>query len=652
MSPRAPTLWAISVYLAGIGLHIDRLPSWCSIAVIAIALWRAFAAYTGTPMPGAALRIGLGLGLLIAVVSQFSSFTGLAAGTALLACMGAVKLLETRTRRDQYIVLGVAIFLMLAACLDRQSLLRLPLYIAHAWLACATLVAIGTPQAALGPRAAFGISGRAMLYALPIAVLLFVLFPRLQGQIFALPGGGSGITGLSNEMSPGAISELSESDEPAFRVRFETAPPPPQAMYWRGPVMHSFDGYTWRREPGRIYRRAELEYLGPAYRYRITLEPHQQNWWFALDLPTGSPRPSVFMTFDYQLVSAQPVTQPTAYELTSHVQFRSRDPLSTLTQRVDLQLPAKRNQRTLALAQRLRTENRATPQLIGAVLELFRGGGFTYTLTPPKLDLDSIDDFLFNTRRGFCGHYASAFVTLMRAAGVPARVVTGYQGGEWNPIGGYFIVRQSDAHAWAEVWIDGRGWVRVDPTGVVAPERLTRGFFDSLGAARSAGDGSLRQLTWLSRAKLGWDTVNTWWKDQVLEFNLRSQLNLLSELGITAPSVRWLAGLLAGSLILWLLWVGVVFGRNLPAQPRDPLAAAYRRLCRKLGRVALARAPHEGPRDYSQRIGQLAPAVAAEVAPLLERYAELRYGAMSTPADVSRFAADVRRIAVRRAARA
>ena len=270
-------------------LHVDRLPPWCSVAVLALAAWRASTALRGRPLPGRLPRLLIGSVLLVAVAVQFSTISGLAAGTSLLAGMGALKLLETRARRDYYVVLGVSLFLVVAACLDRQSLLRVPLYVGAIWLACAALAIVGTPHVQLGTRAAASLAGRSLGFALPIALALFLFFPRLQGQVWALPGAGSGVTGLSNEMSPGAISELSSSYEPAFRVRFFGRLPAARDMYWRGPVLQNFDGYTWRREPRSFYRQSPLRYLGDAYRYRVTLEPHQRNWWFALDTPTASP---------------------------------------------------------------------------------------------------------------------------------------------------------------------------------------------------------------------------------------------------------------------------------------------------------------------------------------------------------------------------
>jgi len=641
--------WTTGAFVGAVLLHIDRLPPWCSAAVLALAAWRATMALRRRPLPGSVPRAAIGAGLLLAVTAQFSTINGLAAGSSLLAGMGALKLLETRARRDHYVVIGVSLFLVIAACLDRQSLLRVPLYVGAVWLVCTALAIVGTPQVQLGTRAAVSIAGRSLAFALPVAIGLFLFFPRLQGQVWALPGSGAGVTGLSNEMSPGAISELSSSYEPAFRVRFFGAIPAARDMYWRGPVLQNFDGYTWRREPRSFYRQSPLQYLGNAFRYRVTLEPHQRNWWFALDTPTGSPDRNVAFTYDYQLVAQRPVTQPVSYELTSHVGTRATEPLSPLQRRLALQLPPGRNARSVALARRLREDAADEPAFIRAVLELFRTGGYTYTLTPPRLDLDSIDDFLFNTRTGFCGHYASAFATLARAAGLPARVVTGYQGGEWNPIGAYYIVRQSDAHAWAEVWLEGRGWTRVDPTAVVAPDRLNRGFFDSMPDAVSGTERMLREIGWLADARLGWDTLNTWWKDQVIEFDLRSQLKLLAWAGFDSPRVAQLGALLAGALVVWLVWIGLRLGRMERPRDADALARAYRRLCERLAALGLAREASEGPLDYAQRIATLRPSLESELRPVLESYARLRYGAEPDPGEMQAFAHRVRRLSLRTA---
>jgi hypothetical protein len=355
----------------------------------------------------------------------------------------------------------------------------------------------------------------------------------------------------------------------------------------------------------------------------------------------------VVFTYDYQLVALRPVNQPTSYDLDSHTATRATEPLSALQRRLALQLPPGRNARSLALARQLRERAADDRAFVAAVLDLFRGGGYTYTLSPPRLGVDSVDDFLFNTRQGFCGHYASALATLARAAGLPARVVTGYQGGEWNPIGAYYIVRQSDAHAWAEVWLDGRGWTRVDPTSVVAPDRLNRGFFESMPGGISQTDRMLREIGWLADARLAWDTVNTWWKGQVIEFDLRAQLGLLSRLGFESPRIAQLGWLLALALALWLSWIALRLGRMRHPRDADPLARAYRRLCGRLAAIGLARDASEGPLDFAQRVATLHPSLGTELRPVLETYARLRYGPDPDPAQLRAFVRRVRRLSLR-----
>lgn len=635
--PRSALLWVLACALGAVLLHVDRLPAWVNLVALACLSWRYALDGMHRRLPGAWLRAALAIALLLAVVAQFRSFSGLAAGSALLTCMASMKLLETRTRRDALIIIATSLFLMLAACLDRQQLLRAPLYVAETWLACATLAVLSAPQRRWRPWPALALAGRTLLLAVPVTLVLFLFFPRIQGHIWALPAGGAAHTGLSDEMSPGAISRLSESDEPAFRVHFLQNIPRPEQMYWRGPVLHTFDGFSWRRDRLVNYPAERLRYLGRPYLYRVTLEPQQRNWLFALDLPAAAPEGSTMLTFDHQLIALQPVTQTISYALTSYVDSVSTDRLSLLARRYDTQLPRGRNPRTLALAVSLRGETADNSKLIELILQRFREGGFEYTLTPPLLERDSVDDFLFNTRRGFCGHFASAFVTLMRAAGVPARVVTGYQGGEWNPVGSYFLIRQSDAHAWAEVWLEGRGWTRVDPTAVVAPDRLQRASTGSFGLGVDAAEQLLARLGWMDRARLSWDALNTWWQGNVLDFNLSSQLGLLQKLGFESPDLRHLGWMLASGMTVWLIWLGLRFGRNFRPARGDALARAYLRLCARLATTGTQRAADEGPLAYARRLQCTAPQKTAALRPLLIEYAQLRFGPDNSAEATQRF---------------
>jgi protein-glutamine gamma-glutamyltransferase len=370
-----------------------------------------------------------------------------------------------------------------------------------------------------------------------------------------------------------------------------------------------------------------MEYAGQAYRYRVTLEPSGHRWWFALDTVLESPnRRRVQLTFDNQLVARDPVNATVSYEAVSYTLTREVGPIPIVARRVDTRLPAGRNPRSLELARGMRAAVESDELYIAAVMNMFRTGGFEYTLTPPLLDLDSVDDFVFNTKQGFCGHYASAFVTMMRAAGVPARVVTGYHGGEWNRIREYFLVRQSDAHAWAEVWLDGRGWTRFDPTAAAAPQRLTNGLESLLPDSGSASDRLMRQVPWLTEMRQRWDALNDWWNERVVKFDLETQLDLMRWLGFEAPNWAMLGYGLAAGLILWMLVIAWQIGRSVRAAPVDRLAKAYQKLCGKLAHAGVPREPHIGPLAYATSIGAQRPDIASDAGTLLATYIQLRFG--------------------------
>jgi protein-glutamine gamma-glutamyltransferase len=642
--------WTLAAVFGALVLHVDRVPLWSSVALIACAAWRFAALKWPLRLPGTVVRALLTLLLIAAVALQFRTLNGLTAGTALLVSMAAVKLLETYRRRDLYIVVGVSLSLLVASCLDRQGILRAPLYALHAWVCCSAFAIIGNDGGAIRSREAISLAARSLAISVPLALLLFLLFPRMAGGFWSLPPSDQAQSGLSDSMSPGSISELTESDEPAFRVHFLGKTPRREDFYWRGPVLHDFDGYTWRDLPGRNSIRLPLRYLGEPYRYRIALEPHSRNWWFALDTVTESPNRRVRLTYDHQLIAAQPVTRLVEYEATSYTRTQTTVPIPVLAERYGTELPPNRNPRSLELAREMRESAGSEPAYLAAVLEMFRDGGFEYTLTPPRLDFNSVDDFLFNTRRGFCGHYASAFVTLMRAAGVPSRVVTGYHGAEWNPVGRYFTVRQSDAHAWAEVWIDGRGWTRVDPTAVVAPERLRRGVFELLPDSMSAPARLIRQTPWINRTAQTWDALNEWWNSRVVKYDFSSQLNLLGHLGFDVPEWKHLGWLLAAGFIGWLLIVGWHVARTGHRAPLDRLARAYLRLCGKLAHAGIQREPHQGPLAYAEAVKARRPDLAAAARSLLSRYAELRFGRdplASRAPEVAEFERAVARLRVR-----
>jgi protein-glutamine gamma-glutamyltransferase len=610
--------------------HISHIRPWILLLAAAAAGLRITSEVKHWPLLQKWLRSLLAFVALLAVLLEYRTLNGIDAGTALLVLMAGMKLLETRTVRDLTVIVFLSYFALFAAFLYDQSMLTLPYMLVTAWLLTVTLMRIHQTTTAMSVREAAWITGKMFLQSLPLAVLLFLLFPRLPGQFWAVaPARGAATTGLSDEMSPGDVSELSVSGELAFRARFDGALPPARERYWRGPVLHMFDGRTWRR-PRSPFLPQQVAGTGPVYSYELMLQPHQRRWIFALDVATKWPNRTV-RTSDLQLLSPreQPISTLTSFRLQSTTAYSVRGPLPEFTRQVDLWLPQGRNQRSMALARAMRESAGSDQAFIDAVLAKFRNEEYFYTLEPPRLQLDSVDDFLFNTRRGFCEHFASAFTMLARAAGIPARVVTGYQGGEYNPLSGYLLIRQSDAHAWSEVWLQGRGWVRVDPTAAVAPERIERGIDAALAEGGESLPGSyLRHSALIGRLQLAWDAANTFWNNQVVAFGETQQRWLLERFNLDGDSQE-LGIALALALIAFFAAMSAYLAWRFRPRARDPLAQIYDQLCRKLARRGLPRAAHEGPSDYVARVLQARPDLAPLLIEARNLYVAMRYGPRS-----------------------
>jgi protein-glutamine gamma-glutamyltransferase len=626
-------------------LHADRAPPWCLLAAAAAIIWHWLHSIGRLKLPARMAMVVLSLALMAGVAASFGTFSGLSAGTALLLVMGAAKLLETRTSRDVAVVTAVSLILVLAACLDRQSLLRLPLYLASGWTSLATLAASGSLDGSSSARRAYGIAGRALLPALPFAVLCFVLVPRMPGALWSMPPGEGAQSGLADEMSPGSISELSLSDEIAFRVRFEGAAPPPEQRYWRGPVLHAFDGYTWRRTGGIGAPPQQATPLSPPLRYQVMLEPTNRVHLFGIDSVASIEGRRYFQTFDGQVLASRAITTAIAYNAVSHLRTRVAGSLSNLGRRLDTALPPGRNPQTIALARAMRSRASSDLQYSIMILEYFRDAGFEYTTTPPLLDLDSVDDLVFNTRRGFCGHFASAYATFMRAAGVPARVVTGYLGASWNPVGGYYTVRQSQAHAWTEIWIEGEGWTRIDPTAVVAPERLEQGANGLLAGRGDLLGGLSGSGLWLRNLRDYWDAAGGWWQENIVRFNRGAQLNLLRRLGLDHIDFPGMTLLLAGGAALWALGLWALARRG-PARTRpDAVARIWKQFVSLLASRGITVAAHDGPRTVAAKAARRLPSAAAEINGFIARYVAMRFGTAESSEEALTFLRDhLRRI--------
>jgi transglutaminase-like putative cysteine protease len=629
--------WVLAALGIALVLHLPHLPAWTTLLVVAACAWRWTADRHGWPLAPRWLRLGVLVIVPLAVLGTYRTVNGVEAGTAFLALMAGVKLLETRSPRDLTVLAFIAYFLLYAAMLRDQSLVQLPLLLAGAAFVTAALMRVHAGAAGDSARQVLLRAGALTLQALPLAILIFVLFPRLPGPFWGVAAGQSASTGLGDEMSPGEISDLSVSGDVAFRVYFDGPLPPPAQRYWRGPVLHEFDGRTWRRPSAQAFPDQAVVLLGAPVDYQITLEPTNRQWILALDIPTQWPEGEALRTYDFLLVAPRRLTEVSSYRLRSHPRFVAGAELPESLRRKGLQLPAEGHPRSRALGRELAARHGGDPLAITReLLTMFREQPFVYTLEPPKLAENAMDEFLFETRRGFCEHYAAAYTLVMRAAGVPARVVTGYQGGEFNPFGGYLIVRQSEAHAWSEIWVRGRGWLRVDPTAAVAPERIEQGLSAAVPEDEPA-PGRLREASELwSRVALTWDTVNALWNDRVVRFNETRQMNLLERLGLRDPDWRTLGIGLAASLAAFFVALSTYLAWRHREPPRDWPARLHAVVARRLRERGLVPGATEGPVAFLERAAAACPELAEELGSIRTLYSGLRYGPNPSDDDLRR----------------
>ncbi|MDP6675584.1 MAG: DUF3488 and transglutaminase-like domain-containing protein [Gammaproteobacteria bacterium] len=614
----------VSIVLAGLP-HILHVHPWVPITVFSILVWRVVSALMRWPLPSAWIRVPLTMLGFIGVLFSYRQLSGLSAGSALLLIMAAMKLLETRGHRDRAIVVFICYFLLFSTFLREQAIWSAVYLVISMLVTTAALIQVARIGAVVAVPQAMAHAMRIVLQSLPIALVLFLLFPRIPGPFWSLPNVSSrAVAGLANELSPGDISELALSDEVAFRVRFDAGPPGAAALYWRGPVMDTFDGRKWtQRGTRQVTTPDRASRNGPAISYEITLEPHGQHWLLALETPLNWDARGARLTTAGQLLSKVPVDRRMSYRSTSLLgdsRYQGIDQAELDRSRI---LPTSNNLRSIAFGQQLRSEVTSDAEYLEKLLQYFTGEMFYYTLRPPSLGADPIDEFLFDTRRGFCGHYASAFTLLARAGGIPARIVTGYQGAELNPLGNYWIVRQSDAHAWVEVWLDGR-WIHFDPTATVAPDRIEYGFDAAMESRNETSGNRLADNPLLLRLAMSWDALNAGWNRWVLSFGPETQTTLMSLIGIYNPTVEHFIIAIALSVTGLLLLSGFI--QRYRERPRlDNLLAAYERLCQRTGKVARSRQPAEGPHEYLAAVCVQRPDLATELHTLFNMYVRLRY---------------------------
>ena len=618
--------WLVAAVFLSALPHFLHLPVWISVLFCVLILWRLI-----QPLPAARrfllLRTLVAVTMLGGIFITYGTLTGRDAGVALLILLSAMKLMELRGERDYYVTVFIALLLVLTRFLYSQSIAAAAYTALTVVVIIATLVSFNDKNRRLAAVPRLALAGRLILQALPLVLILFLFFPRAAGPLWGLPRDArAGISSLDDEMTPGALSRLSRSDAVAFRVEFRGGIPARSKLYWRGPVLWFTDGFKWVPATTRLGD-VQVLAMGEPVRYTVTLEPTGQHWLFALDMPAEEP-PRAHVTHDMQLRTVRRVEERRRYDMTSYLDYRLGGGDAADLRRA-LQLPPGRHPRAVALARSWRREGLDDAAIVRRALAYFHDQDFYYTLTPPPTPNDTVDEFLFHTRRGFCEHYAAAFTVLMRAAGIPTRVVLGYQGGKVNPIGGYLIVRQRDAHAWTEVWLgNDRGWVREDPTAAVSPARVDTGIDSALPDSLTdiplgLQANSLFRRTW-ERMRNAWDAINNRWNQWVLGYNRERQYTFFRHIGLGQVEYRQL---LLGLTFAILAFVGML-ALNLLRQSGtggDEARRCYERFRQRLARCGIPTRIWEGPRDYATRAGQRRRDLAADIERITDVYVAVRY---------------------------
>jgi transglutaminase-like putative cysteine protease len=607
------TLFLLAVIAWVLMPQVAHLPWWCSGLAAGMLLWRGTLAFSNQPLPNKWWLLVLLAIAVAATLLTHKTLLGRDAGVTLIVILLALKTLELRARRDAFVVFFLGFFTMLTNFFYSQSLLTaLSMLLGLLGLLTALVNAhmpVGKPPLLQAARTA----GWMALLGAPVMVVLFLLFPRLA-PLWGTPSDAmTGRSGLSATMQVGSIASLALDGSIAMRIAFEGRPPPQRDLYFRGPVLSTFDGRQWLpsssgRFPSRFKLPDNLTVQGAPVSYQVTLEPTSRPWLFVMEAAGESPTLPGYrtrMSSDLQWFTDRPITDIVRYQVKSHPLFRH----GPVRQEVGLQefvdLPPGFNPRTLALAAEIRRDPRYAQAdsraLVQVAMERLRTGGYVYTLEPGVYGANTADEFWFDRKQGFCEHIASAFVVLMRAMDVPARIVTGYQGGEINSVDGFWVLRQSDAHAWAEVWQAGEGWVRVDPTSAVSPGRT--GAFQRLAAPQGIVGQALGNIitpNLSAQLRAAWEAVNNRWNQWVLNYTQSRQLNLLRNLGFESPSWEDLSYVLLGALVLvsvgggaWAWW---------DRTQHDPWLRLLDRARRRLGRAGLASHAASSPRQLAQQV--------------------------------------------------
>jgi len=632
-----------SLYWLGGGLvlatlpHSLRIPFWIMPLFLALCVWKLYLSSQKQlkEKKFSATNILVFILLVVGITGiyhHFGTLLGRKAGVSLLILLAGFKIFEINHERDFYVGCFLGYFLVVTNFLFTQTI-GTAVYMACTVLVMTlSLVMFNDTQGNLSAKASGKIAATLLLQSIPVMLILFFLFPRISGPLWGMPDDAhSGLTGIDDEMSPGSISQLILSNKVAFRADFKNTQPEQSQLYWRGPVLLHTDGTTWSRTKSEYHGATSLQTLTDPVSYTVTLEPHNKEWLYALDMPGQNPvleSKQSWMTSDFQLLTRKPVTRRIRYDITSYPKYRITELYDGELQ-IALQLPQQQHGKTKALIHKWQNEGLSKDQIIDRALRLFNEDDFYYTLRPPLLENDRVDEFLFETKQGFCEHYASAFAVMMRAAGIPARIVLGYQGGEYNPVGDYVIVHQRNAHAWTEVWRQEQGWTRIDPTAAVSPLRIIEGIESALpnhifNVPLVFSQNSLTIKIW-QRLSFRWDAINNQWNQWIINYGPKRQKEFLGQFGLQDINWSSMIFLIMAFTAVIFLYLTFVLLKNVPRN-NDPVKRLYNQFCKKLSRCGIHHDVYEGPVAFASRAASERSDLASQINNITDIYVAIRYG--------------------------
>lgn len=617
----------IGAFIVAIAPQISHLKPW--IVVWCVMLWgyMILAVWQGWAGPGRVTRFILTVAGVLGVAISYGKILSGGAFIGLLAIMAGLKPLETKTHRDKMVAVFIAYFMVITSLFESETLAITLYMFVSVLISTAVLIQVNNPSGKLTVNVKQ--SAKIMLQAIPLMLLLFFLFPRFYGSLWGLARQKTAYTGMNDRLNMGDISTLVTNDQTAFRAEFSGKLPRVDQRYWRGVVFWRCEGARWQMGFRAPPLNNEAQFTG-TYEYNVIIEPHNKKWLFALDLPLSASWGAILLE-DYSIQIPYRLRHKQRFKIKSSTMMNT-GPMKPW-ENIALKLPAKGNENARELARSWKIIFKTDEEIIQAALDYFKENDFFYTLKPPLLGRNPIDDFLFDTKRGYCEHFASAFGFLMRAAGIPARIVGGYLGGKENPYGNYILVRQSDAHVWVEVWLNGKGWVRVDPTYAVAPSRIDQGVElavseeelpDFLSTSRRGYFSIIRE-----NLRNRWEAINAKWDSFFIGYSYDDQKSFLSRFGIHPGTLK---GKLKTLLVIctFLILSGIILSMRLFRKPKaaqkDPVQRLYSRFCATLAKAGLPkRSYYYGPRDYAKEVKLKEPRLKEPVDEITDLYIILRY---------------------------